>query len=90
MKKMDPVVHFEMPYENHERLVKFYGETFGWTMRKWAEDMGDYVTASTTETDKDGMVKTPGVINGGSFPKPPLGRRCIRPWLSLWMIYGRL
>lgn len=73
MKKMDPVVHFEMPYENHERLVKFYGETFGWTMRKWGEDMGDYVTAATTETDKDGMVKTPGVINGGFFPKNSAG-----------------
>jgi len=25
---MDPVVHFEMPYENSERLVKFYKPSF--------------------------------------------------------------
>ncbi len=30
---MDPVVHFEMPYENSERLVKFYTQVFGWQMQ---------------------------------------------------------
>ena len=28
MTKMNPVVHFEMPYENRERLVKFYTQAF--------------------------------------------------------------
>ncbi|NJD77794.1 MAG: alpha/beta fold hydrolase [Candidatus Methanoperedens sp.] len=32
--KMNPVVHFEMPYENRERLVKFYAKAFGWQMQK--------------------------------------------------------
>jgi predicted enzyme related to lactoylglutathione lyase len=27
--RMNPVVHFEMPYDDHERLVKFYTEAFG-------------------------------------------------------------
>ena len=67
--KMNPVVHFEMPYENHERLVKFYTQAFGWQMRKLGEEMGDYVTAATTETDENMMVKRPGAINGGFFPK---------------------
>jgi len=69
MVKMNPVVHFEMPYENHERLSKFYTQAFGWQMKKFGEDMGDYVTASTTETDENKMVKRPGAINGGFFPK---------------------
>ena len=33
--------------------------------------MGDYVTATTTETDDKQMAKTPGAINGGFFPKKP-------------------
>jgi hypothetical protein len=66
---MDPVVHFEMPYENSERLVKFYTEAFGWRMQKLGKEMGDYVTAATTETDENNMIKKPGAINGGFFPK---------------------
>jgi hypothetical protein len=69
--KKNPVVHFEMPYENHERLMKFYSETFGWELKKFGADMGNYVTAATTETDENRMVKTPGTINGGFFPKSP-------------------
>ena len=68
---MDPVVHFEMPYENSERLVKFYTQAFGWQMQKQSQEMGDYVTATTTETDENRMIKKPGAINGGFFPKKP-------------------
>ncbi len=71
MNKMNPVVHFEMPYEDRERLVKFYTQAFGWEMQKLGKDMGDYVTAATTETDENRMVKRPGAINGGFFPKKP-------------------
>ena len=35
------------------------------------DDMGNYVLATTTETDKNRMIKTPGAINGGFFPKNP-------------------
>ena len=69
MGKMDPVVHFEMPYENSERLVKFYTEAFGWRMQKFGKEMGDYVTATTTEIDENNMIKRPGAINGGFSPK---------------------
>jgi hypothetical protein len=68
---MDPVVHFEMPYENPDRLVKFYARAFDWQMDKQGQDMGNYVTANTTEIDEKRMVKTPGAINGGFFPKKP-------------------
>jgi hypothetical protein len=71
MSKMNPVVHFEMPYEDRERLVTFYTQAFGWQMQKLGKEMGDYVIAATTETDENRMVKTPGAINGGFFPKKP-------------------
>jgi uncharacterized protein len=69
MASMNPVVHFEMPYEDSQRLAKFYSEAFGWQMRKLGPEMGDYVTAATTETDENRMIKTPGTINGGFFPR---------------------
>ncbi len=64
-------MHFEMPYEERERLIKFYKTAFGWVMEKEGEEMGNYVTASTTETDEKGRPKRPGAINGGFFPKKP-------------------
>lgn len=66
---MNPVVHFEMPYENSDRLSDFYNKVFGWKMQKFGEEMGNYVTAATSETDENNMVKTPGTINGGFYPK---------------------
>lgn len=71
MEKMNPVVHFEMPYENPERLVMFYTRAFGWKMQKLDQKMGNYVTAATTETDANNMIKNPGAINGGFFPRDP-------------------
>ncbi len=68
---MDPVVHFEMPYEDRERLVDFYSQVFGWQMQKLGKEMGDYVTAHTAETDENNMIKSPGAINGGFFPHKP-------------------
>src|SRR5262249_31354456 len=65
----NPVVHFEMPYENADRVAKFYSQAFGWEMNKTGEEMGNYITAGTAETDENRMVKTPGTINGGLFPK---------------------
>jgi predicted enzyme related to lactoylglutathione lyase len=71
MTEMDPVVHFEMPYENRERLVNFYAQTFGWKMQELGQKMGYYVIATTTETDENRMIKKPGAINGGFFPREP-------------------
>ena len=67
---MNPVVHFEMPYDNRDRLAKFYESAFGWQMQKLGDDMGNYVLATTTETDQNGP-KKPGAINGGFFPNKP-------------------
>ena len=65
---MNPVVHFEMPYDDRERMATFYESAFGWQTQMLGEDMGNYVLATTTETDENGP-KTPGAINGGFLPK---------------------
>jgi len=71
MKTKNPVVHFEMPYENAQRVVDFYAKAFGWGMQALGQDMGHYITAATAETDENHMVKQPGTINGGFFAKSP-------------------
>lgn len=68
---MNPVVHFEMPYQDSNRLNAFYTKAFGWQMINLGKEMGDYVTAATSETDENRMVKMPGTINGGFYPKTP-------------------
>jgi len=69
MNNMNPVVHFEMGYNDRDRMVKFYAETFGWKANIMGPEMGNYVVVQTTETDDKGMVKTPGNINGGLYQK---------------------
>lgn len=69
MGKMSPVVHFEMGYFDRDRMKKFYETAFGWQTQQFGEEMGNYVVAHTTETDKDGMVQTKGAINGGFYEK---------------------
>ncbi|MBX4197594.1 VOC family protein [Candidatus Saccharibacteria bacterium] len=66
---MSPVVHFEMGYNDKDRMVKFYETAFGWKAQPMGPEMGNYVVAQTAETDEDGMVKTPGNINGGFYQK---------------------
>lgn len=65
--KPNPVVHFEMPAKDKERVSKFYKEVFGWGMNISGPEMGNYLLATTTETGNDGRPKTPGAINGGFF-----------------------
>lgn len=67
---MNPVVHFEMPYDNRTRMAKFYQSAFGWQTQMLGEDMDNYVLATTTETGDSGPIK-PGAINGGFYPKKP-------------------
>lgn len=65
--KSAPVVHFEMPAKDKTRVADFYAKVFGWQMQQMGPEMGNYLMAQTTETDENGMVKTPGAINGGFF-----------------------
>src|SRR5437868_165076 len=67
--KMNPVVHFEMPYESKERTAKFYSTAFGWNTQMMDSTMGNYIVVTTTESGQDGRPKQPGAINGGFFAK---------------------
>jgi len=71
---MDPVVHFEMPFEDAKRMQDFYAKAFGWQTQQLGAEMGNYIIATTTETDADRMVKTPGTINGGFFKRSEPGQ----------------
>lgn len=67
---MNPVVHFEFPYKDGERISAFYRSVFGWESTFLGKEFGDYILATTAVTDaKPG---TPaGAINGGFFPIKP-------------------
>ena len=71
---MNPVVHFELPSEDRKRMADFYTQAFGWQAQMLGEDMGNYVTVQTTETDNQGRPKMPGTINGGFYPKQTGGQ----------------
>jgi predicted enzyme related to lactoylglutathione lyase len=66
--EMDKVVHFEIPFDNKQRAMKFYTDTFGWHLTDMPEM--NYVMASTVEVDQQQMPKVPGAINGGLFERP--------------------
>jgi predicted enzyme related to lactoylglutathione lyase len=66
---MNPVIHFEMPAEDKNRIADFYTKAFGWKTQQLGEDMGNYVLAYTTDSDENGRPKKPGAINGGFFQK---------------------
>jgi predicted enzyme related to lactoylglutathione lyase len=68
---MNPVVHFEMPYDDQARMGRFYEQAFGWQTKALGEAMGNYVLATTTESDEHGRPQNAGAINGGFFPKKP-------------------
>ena len=69
MKKMNPVVHFEMSYDDETRMAGFYTSAFGWATKELGEDMGKYVLATTAESDERGYPKEGGRINGGFYKR---------------------
>ena len=63
---MNPVVHFEIPYNDRERICRFYQSAFGWQLEKLGAEMGNYVVATTAQSDaKPGAPA--GAINGGFY-----------------------
>lgn len=71
MPETNPVVHFNMPYEDCKRVVTFYSEIFGWQMQPLGPESGGYVWVETRETDENGVPIQSGGIGGGFFPKTP-------------------
>src|SRR5690348_12443781 len=68
---MDPVVHFEMPYDDRDRMAKFYSTAFGWEIKMLGEEMGNYVLATTAKPDASGghPGAARGVIGGGFYKR---------------------
>ena len=69
---MDPVVHFELPCENRERITRFFEQVFGWKSQMYGPEMGNYVVVTTAEPSPKRPAPphaVPGCINGGFFTK---------------------
>jgi hypothetical protein len=67
---MNPVVHFELPYENAERAAAFYRAAFGWQTEHFGAEMGNYVVVTTATADVRPDAPR-GAINGGLYQKKP-------------------
>lgn len=65
---MDPVVHFEIPYIDADRISAFYERVFGWKLQKFGGETGDYILATTAEGDA-AADQPSGAINGGFYPR---------------------
>ena len=65
---MDKVVHFEIPFDDKQRAMKFYGEAFGWKLTDMAGM--DYVMTESVAVDEKRRPKEPGAINGVLFQRP--------------------
>ncbi|MGH9146811.1 MAG: VOC family protein [Vicinamibacterales bacterium] len=65
---MAKVVHFEIPFDNKERAMKFYVESFGWRLTDMPQM--NYVMAQSVDVDDNQMPREPGAINGGLFQRP--------------------
>src|SRR2546421_133232 len=61
------VVHFEIPADDVSRAQAFYREAFGWQINE-VPGMS-YALVNTTETDENGVPRTPGAINGGMMAR---------------------
>jgi predicted enzyme related to lactoylglutathione lyase len=65
---MDKVVHFEIPFDDKKRAMKFYGDAFDWQLTDMAEM--NYVMAGTVAVNEQRRPTEPGAINGGLFQRP--------------------
>jgi predicted enzyme related to lactoylglutathione lyase len=60
------IVHFEIPADDVEKIIKFYTSLFGWKTEK-VPDM-EYYAVSTVPMDEKGNLLRQGV-NGGIYKK---------------------
>ena len=51
---MPRIVHFDIPADDPERLIKFYESVFGWKFEKWDGPM-DYWLVMTGSEDEPGI-----------------------------------
>ena len=65
---MAKVVHFEIPFDDKQRAMKFYSDAFEWQLTDMPQQ--DYVVAQSAPVDGESKPKEPGTINGGLFQRP--------------------
>jgi predicted enzyme related to lactoylglutathione lyase len=65
---MDKIVHFEIPFDDKKRAMKFYADAFDWKLTDIPEM--SYVMAETVAVNDKQMPREPGAINGGLFQRP--------------------
>ncbi len=63
---MNPVVHFELPCKDRDRIARFFERAFGWKCQMFGPEMGNYVLVTTAESDVRPDAPR-GAINGGFF-----------------------
>lgn len=68
---MNPVVHFELPYDDAQRIAAFYQSAFDWETKPLGPEMGHYVLATTSAKAgaRPAPGAKPGAIDGGFFPR---------------------
>jgi predicted enzyme related to lactoylglutathione lyase len=52
---MPRVIHFEIPADDTQRAVSFYGKVFGWKIEKYAGGQMDYWLVTTGENKEPGI-----------------------------------
>ena len=69
---MNPVVHFELPYHDANRIKEFYSNVFAWTMNQLGPEMNNYILVNTSDQDvkRDSLR---GSIDGGLIASSPNG-----------------
>ncbi len=71
--KKNPVVHFEIPFDDEDRAKTFYSAAFGWHISDWPiEDGSTYTGVMTGEVGEDGKHTEKAVIGGGMVPRAQL------------------
>lgn len=69
-RKIDPIIHFEMPAEDTQRIRAFHESAFGWQTDALGPEAGGFVVAFTMESDPETRIPLkPGAINGGFYRK---------------------
>lgn len=69
---MDKVCHFELPYDDKQRMEKFYSAVFGWQFME-APTEHPYTFAMTTPMDENHQFTESGGINGGTYQRSDEG-----------------
>jgi predicted enzyme related to lactoylglutathione lyase len=75
---MNPVVHFEMPYDDPRRMARFYEQAFGWQTQALGAEMDNCVLATPPSVviavDNIGEATAKVRLAGGTVPGEPMAR----------------